>query len=319
MDAGERRSSSCWSIDFFFPPSPAQVSMTTGVAGPRPPGPESKHTCSPFSRARSSSSRASRLSPIIARLLFAINVKAAARLPSQIPAHHHSMLYRTWPKPWIFEKGSVQRFGCREINVVADQVHELKRTHAEVARLFHDSVDAFHRGVAVAQNAQGLVVKGPSNAVDDEAGGILGARRSLAHFAHQPGCLLDRLARRAVPLDHFHQRHQRRRIEKVQTENSLRVLRTRRNGRDRERRGIGRDQRFNRAERIQPFEDVALEFKLLRSCLDDQSGSAKLFEPDRAVKPIENLFFLIRGYFSSLSASLKKAADASQSPVDEFL
>src|SRR5262245_19310022 len=133
---------------------------------------ENARKSSPFSRPRLLSSWARRLSPKTTKLLFVIKVKAAARLASQISSHHHPLLNRTGPKPRILEERSVERIGGRKIDVMPDQVHQLKRTHAKIARLSHDPVDRFNRGAPVTQDSQGLVVKGTGNAIDDETRGI---------------------------------------------------------------------------------------------------------------------------------------------------
>src|SRR5262245_7335072 len=120
----------------------------------------------------------------MARLFFVIDVKTAARFSSEISPHDHFMLNVAWPKPRIFKKRSIKRLrGCK-IDVVPDQIHQLKRTHAEIARQSHDAIDGFNRRVAVTQYAQRLVVKGTGHPVNDKARSVLCPGRGFAYPAH---------------------------------------------------------------------------------------------------------------------------------------
>src|SRR5213593_3695493 len=108
-----------------------------------------------------------------ARLLFVIGVKPSPGFSSQVAAHDQALLNRTRAKTRVFEKRAVKRLGGGEVNVVADQVHELERAHAKITRLLHDSIDGLHRGTAVAENAQSFIIKWPRDAVDDKSRCIL--------------------------------------------------------------------------------------------------------------------------------------------------
>src|SRR5215468_8263131 len=118
------------------------------------------------------------------RLFFVIDVKAATRFPSEISRHNHFLLNRAWAKPRIFKKRSVKRLRCRKIDVVPDQIHQLKRTHAEITRQSHNSIDGFNRRVSVPQYSQRLVVEGAGDTVNDKAWSVFCPGRSFAHPAH---------------------------------------------------------------------------------------------------------------------------------------
>src|SRR6266567_7925454 len=66
------------------------------------------------------------------------------------------------------------RAGHREVDVVADEVHQLERTHLESAELSHCPVYGRHVCDAFFVNPQGFAVKWTSNAIDNEARRIRG-------------------------------------------------------------------------------------------------------------------------------------------------
>src|SRR5688572_5655809 len=98
---------------------------------------------------------------MIAQLLLVIDIEAPAGFASQVAAHHHPLLNRARTKPRVLKKRLIERFGSSEVDVVTDQIHELERSHPEVARVFHDAIDRLYRGIAVSKNAQRFIVKRP--------------------------------------------------------------------------------------------------------------------------------------------------------------
>src|SRR5215510_9747436 len=105
----------------------------------------------------------------MARLFFVIDVKAASRFSSEISPHNHFMLNGAWAKPRIFKIRSVKRLRCGKIDVVPDQIHQLKRAHAEITRQSHNAIDGFNRRVSVTQYSQRLVVEGTGHPINDKA------------------------------------------------------------------------------------------------------------------------------------------------------
>src|SRR5262245_42965174 len=120
----------------------------------------------------------------MARLFFVIDVKAATRFSSEISPHDHLMLNGAWAKPRIFKKRSVKRLRCCKIDVVPDQIHQLKWTHAEITRQSHNAIDGFNRRVAVTQYSQRLVVERTGHPVNDKAWSVFCPCRGFAYPAH---------------------------------------------------------------------------------------------------------------------------------------
>src|SRR3989338_10869398 len=118
---------------------------------------------------------------MMATLFLPIVVKAPAGFPSQVARQQHALLNRVGAESRIMERGLVERLRGGKVDVDADQVHELERTHGETARLLHNAVYRQYLGLIVAQDAQGFVVKGTGDPVDDEARRVLGRHRSEEH------------------------------------------------------------------------------------------------------------------------------------------
>ena len=74
-------------------------------------------------------------------------------------------------------------------------------------------------------------------------------------------------------LDHFHQRH---RVEVVVAGKSLRVLQGRSDGRDRQRRGVGGQNRIGSNQSFQLLEDALFDFELFDDGFDDQIASRQV-------------------------------------------
>src|SRR3990170_2691647 len=150
---------------------------------------------------------------MIATLFFAIGIKAPARFSPQVAGQGHALLDRARTESRIVEKRLMERLSGGEVDVNADQIHELKRTHRETSGLFHDSVDGLHLGLAIPKDAQRLVVKRPGDAVDDESRGVLGRHRSLAYLARDAYGLFHGCRAGSVSPDDLDQGHERRRVK----------------------------------------------------------------------------------------------------------
>src|SRR5262245_41504428 len=319
IEEGEREASRRWSTDFFLSSPPVSVSMTKLVVEATAVASLNCDVSMLFSRPKTSSSSASRFRPMTARLLFVIGVKTSPGFTTQIVAHDHALLNRTGPEAGVFEKRAVERLGGGEVDVVADQIHQLEGAHAEVPRRLHDSIDGFYRGIPVAENAQRFIVKWSRDTIDDEAWRVLGARRSLAHGAHQRCSVFNGRRAGAIALNHFDQSHQRRRIEEMQAKNSFLVLRRGADGRNAERRGVAREQCIRLADGIQLLEDVALQFELLGSGFDDQTASFAILKLGGRAETVEDLLFLFRGQFAAVAAASGKTLHPVKAGIDEFL
>src|SRR5690348_8537234 len=144
-----------------------------------------------FSLATARNSSASRFVPAIAKLLFVIGVKTATGFSPQVAAHDHALLNRAGAESRILEERAIERLRGGKVDIIADQIHQLERSHAKIAGLLHDSIDGLQRSIAVAEDSQPLVVKRPGDAIDDESRRVLRASRSFTHGAHKRGGLLD--------------------------------------------------------------------------------------------------------------------------------
>jgi len=134
----------------------------------------------------------------------------------------------------VLEEGGVDAAGHGEVHVVADQVHQLERPHAETAGVAVDRVEGGDVGHPLLQQAQRLGVVGPRDAVDDEAGRGGDAHRPLAPGARGG---LDRRAHGRVAgqaVHHLDQRHQRDRVEEVHADQAAGPLQPGTERRDRQ-------------------------------------------------------------------------------------
>mmetsp|Transcript_6672 Transcript_6672/g.27854 ORF Transcript_6672/g.27854 Transcript_6672/m.27854 type:complete len:228 (+) Transcript_6672:1789-2472(+) len=96
--------------------------------------------------------------------------------------------------------------------------------------------------------------------------------RRLAPACSQVEHRLRHLGRRAQARHHLHQLHQRHRVEEVHAHEPLGPLHAARQGRDRDRRGIGRDDGLVGQQRLQLGEERALHVQVLDDGLDDEVG-----------------------------------------------
>jgi hypothetical protein len=65
----------------------------------------------------------------------------------------HPVLNGAWAETGVVEKGLIERIRCREVHIIADQIHELEGPHAKLSRVFHDSIDGLNGGVSVSEDA----------------------------------------------------------------------------------------------------------------------------------------------------------------------
>src|SRR5512140_2739290 len=82
--------------------------------------------------------------------------------------------------------------GDGEVDVDADEVHQLKRTHLESSFQAYDSVDLFHRCYLISQEPERLAVERSGDPVHNEAGGVAADNRGLLHLRGDTADLPDR-------------------------------------------------------------------------------------------------------------------------------
>src|SRR5713226_1499705 len=306
-------------VSLFCSSSPADVSMIRESEAVAPLAPGEILVSKPAARLNSASSWARRFLPTIAKLFFAIVVETPARFSAEITCLDHPVLDRAGPKSRILEEGLIERVRGCEVHIVADQVHKFERPHGESSGVLHDSVDGFDRDIAIAKDAQGLVVKGAGDPIDDESGCVLRTHRRLSHPADDGCGLLHRRRARPVSLDDFHERHERRRIKKMHAEHALGLFGCPGDGSDRKGRGVRREQGLRAADSVQLFEELPLQLKLFRGSLNNQLASREIFQSQGRGEPGYDIPFLFGGELSPLLAPLKETADPAEPLVDELL
>ena len=172
----------------------------------------------------------------------------------------------------------VQRLGRVGRDVEADLVEKRERSHRH-AELQEQPVDA--QGTdALDEQPHGLVEVGPEQAVDEEAGHVLGHDRRLAELDRQRGRPRDRLVGRLLAAHDLHQRHRLDRVEEVHADDPLGVRQRRLHLGDAERGGVGRQDRVVHHGRRELAEDLALDAHDLGHGLDRDLRAPDAGDPD---------------------------------------
>jgi hypothetical protein len=206
----------------------------------------------------------------------AVAVEAASRFTAEETGVHQLLLQDRGREARVAKIGLEHRLRDREIDVMADQVHQLERPHAEAAAVAHDRIQRGRIGRLFLQHAQRLGIIGTRHAVDDEARRGFRVHRILAPGfgggVHGIGdCLVSRDA-----FDHFDQRHQRHRVKEVHADQALRPLQLRGDGRHRDRRGVGGEDAVRADDAFQLGEQGALDVHVFDDGFDHQRGVLQL-------------------------------------------
>ncbi len=114
--------------------------------------------------------------------------------------------------------------------------------------------------------------------VDQKAGRIRRDRGEMPSLFGQLDQPLDHLRIAALAAHHFHQLHQRHRVEEMKTGHPLRAAAGRGDPRDRQRRGIGRQHRVLGDQRLQLDEQRLLGLEVLDDGLDQQVATGQLLQ-----------------------------------------
>src|SRR5262245_64388486 len=112
-------------------------------------------------------------------------VISAPRLLSQEARLDKTLLRERRTIAWIVEESLVDRSCHGVVDIVADEVHELERTHAKLPELSHRPIDRGHVGDAFLQNAKGFAVERPRDAIHDETGRIRRHDWCLSPLLHE--------------------------------------------------------------------------------------------------------------------------------------
>ena len=241
--------------------------------------------------------------------LFAVAVEAAAALAPQQPPVHQLLLHQGGQEPGVVVEGGEDGRGDRVVDVLADQVHQFKGSHAEPAGLAHDGVQRGAVGRALFERPQRLGVEGARDPVDDEARGGAGDHGPLAPGA---GRLVDGLHGLGVGGEaphHLDQLHHRRGVEEVHAHQPPRVIEPGGDGRDRKRRGVGGEQGIRRADALQLAEERALGRQVLHDRLHHQPGGGDVAQVVDGANPGERLVAPRLGQLSAGDEPCQPRAD----------
>ncbi len=171
------------------------------------------------------------------------------------------------------------------VDVLADQVGQLERPHAEAAERLHRAVDLVGRGVAVLENAERLQVVRPRHVVDDEAGHVGGAGDDLAPALRDGGGTVDHRRVGVRAGDHLDELHERGGVEKVHADGALRRADRLAERTDRQRGGVGRDDRVCGQRRHRALEHALLRIEVLEDGLDQQPAGPEILRAAGDVQP----------------------------------
>ena len=212
----------------------------------------------------------------------AIAIETTPRLAAQETGADQFLLQDRGREARVVVVGGKHRVGDREVDVVADQVHQLERTHAESAAVTQHGVQRCHIGGLLKQQAQGFGVVRPGDAIDDEAGRRFRVHRALAPAFSGGVDRVRDLAPGRQALDHFDQRHQRHRVKEMHADQAFRVRELRADRRHRDRRGIGGQDAALADDAFEFGEQGALGIQVLDDGLDHEDGAGGFLQrPDR--------------------------------------
>ena len=131
-------------------------------------------------------------------------------------------------------------------------------------------VDIGNAGRPLAQHEHRFVDHRQQDAVDDEAGLILGLDDLLVEAFGKGAGAGDGFGAGGKAGDHFDQAHDRHRIEEMQADEALGIGRAGRHPGDRDRAGVRRHDRIFAQDLARRFKDLALDFLALGRGFDDQ-------------------------------------------------
>src|SRR5690606_7492516 len=166
--------------------------------------------------------------------------------------------------------------GVRDIK--AREIHELEGPHTKARLLPHDRINDMKRGHTFLGGFQTLGVHAAPTVVDDETGHILRAHGGVPHTpgkSHERVAIL-RVAARTV--DHFHHLHERDGVEEVIAHHALRTLATRRDGGDRQRGRVRRQDAVGAYDLLELRKQIHLDIEALDNRLDNQIDTRHFFE-----------------------------------------
>ena len=166
----------------------------------------------------------------------------------------------------VGERG-VMRVEHVRADLQADELEQHERVHREPERLLRLD-HGLERG-ALLDRVHRLAEQLGQHAVDHEAGRVLGDDRVLAQLLGRDHRGAERDLVRLGRVDDLDERHHRDRVEEVEADQALGVLQLRADLVDRERRGVGGEDRVVGDVLLDLGEDLLLDAELLEDGLDD--------------------------------------------------
>lgn len=169
-----------------------------------------------------------------------------------------------------------QHAGDFQARVEPDKVGKRQRPHRVVEPELARQIDVADRRHALAQREAGFVEHRHQDAVYDEARRIIGVDDRLAELLPERLDRLHRRVRRGEAADQLDQAHHRHGVEEMHADETARIGGGLRQPRDRDRGGVGRENRGVGQHLADLREDRALDFLALGRRFDDEEGRAHL-------------------------------------------
>ena len=165
------------------------------------------------------------------------------------------------------------------VDVEPDEVHEAERADAKAGGVDQDAVDGGEVGDAFGKDAQRFGHEGAAGVVDDEAGRVLAADRRVAEALRELGERIGHPALGQHAVDHLDDLHHRHGVEEVVAGDTARALADGGHRRDRERRGVAREDAGVADDALELGEERALGAQVLDDRLDHQVAGRERPEP----------------------------------------
>ncbi len=210
-------------------------------------------------------------------VLALVGVEAAARLAPEHAGRDHLLQDR---------RGRVQAVAALAVHrledlvrrVETDQVEQGERAHRVAATETHGGVDVLPRGVVALVHGDRVVEVAEQQGVGDEAGLVAAHHGVLAELLDQPGHVLENLVLGDDRADDLDQVLHRRRVEEVDADDAPGPGVRGGDLGDRQRRGVGGEDRLRRDDVVELAEDVLLDLQRLDHGLDYEVGVREVLE-----------------------------------------
>ncbi|MNO99294.1 hypothetical protein D3C76_910600 [compost metagenome] len=203
---------------------------------------------------------------------FGIAIEALAGLAAETTGVHQFFLHQRRLEAEVTIEGIEHRAGDGVIDVVADQVGELERAHAETTGITQQRIEAGAISGTFLQQAQAFGIERPRHTVNDET-----RRGARMHRLLAPGLGGGIDARGNGPIgrkarDHLDQGHERCRVEEVHANHLLGALQTGSDAGDGQRRGVAGEDTVGSAQGFKLAEQRLFDRQVLDDGFYHQAG-----------------------------------------------